>query len=626
MSQLIRPFRTLILILFVWATAPAAFSADPPPATSETQELRRLLMEQQRQMQEQQRQIEELRRELHGQNAPKALGEVASTTSMVPPNPLTISGVTTSATPEAVSITWTTNEPATSRIEWGTSRGALTANASDTNLVTVHTLSMTGLNPGTTYYVEITSVSAQGETVRQALGDTAKAAAPAESAVTPAVTAVPVTAVNRGYADVVNCASKPGSRQHCDADTSRGAVLLESTGDPACLLGRNWGYDEQGIWVANGCAGQFGSSNAKETNLARDFVGMFEPYGSLRSQVAMYQSTAAVQDDASRIGIRFATRGRIKVFAGTEWGVNLVRSSTSFNVDANAPGLIYNLVPETAPVFTARLGYLGVDFGPFGRFSAGKENAVHYDITSYTTDRFNSFGGQASATYVGSTDGGQSATGRADQVVQYHNDFLKILEVGLQTQFRGADTNHASNGWGASLQVKVLPGVKLGGSYTRTYWGEAARLAINGLGPNAEYIAFGARADWRFLELGAVWARQHSGDVAFIPASRPDLLPTPVAFNADGLELFGRAHLGPHFAIVGGFNDYRPDVTSPLINPDFKLRYFIAGGEWYVSKNAYLFTEGRIDNGTIYATGESGYNVLTVGFHYDFSLRLSHRQ
>ena len=58
-----------------------------------------------------------------------------------------------------------------------------------------------------------------------------------------------------GAAPVV-CAST-GARQHCDADTSSGVVLVKSTGAAECLLGKTWGYDNTGIWVADGCAGEF---------------------------------------------------------------------------------------------------------------------------------------------------------------------------------------------------------------------------------------------------------------------------------------------------------------------------------------------------------------------------------
>jgi DUF3011 family protein len=55
----------------------------------------------------------------------------------------------------------------------------------------------------------------------------------------------------------VACSSKPGERQSCPADTSKGVVLAKSAGQSPCLLGKTWGYDDQGIWVADGCSGEF---------------------------------------------------------------------------------------------------------------------------------------------------------------------------------------------------------------------------------------------------------------------------------------------------------------------------------------------------------------------------------
>ena len=56
---------------------------------------------------------------------------------------------------------------------------------------------------------------------------------------------------------LVLCESKPGQRSHCPADTSQGVVLVKSTGEAPCLLGRTWGYDDKGIWVSDGCSGAF---------------------------------------------------------------------------------------------------------------------------------------------------------------------------------------------------------------------------------------------------------------------------------------------------------------------------------------------------------------------------------
>jgi hypothetical protein len=54
------------------------------------------------------------------------------------------------------------------------------------------------------------------------------------------------------------CESRPGEdRQTCAADTSAGVALLRSMGAAACLLGNNWGYDADGVWVAEGCSGEF---------------------------------------------------------------------------------------------------------------------------------------------------------------------------------------------------------------------------------------------------------------------------------------------------------------------------------------------------------------------------------
>jgi hypothetical protein len=64
-------------------------------------------------------------------------------------------------------------------------------------------------------------------------------------------------ATQANQAAVVSCASKPGQRTNCPADTSAGVVLQRSFGEAPCLLGRSWGYDQTGIWVSDGCSGDF---------------------------------------------------------------------------------------------------------------------------------------------------------------------------------------------------------------------------------------------------------------------------------------------------------------------------------------------------------------------------------
>ncbi len=423
---------------------------------------------------------------------------------------------------------------------------------------------------------------------------------------------------NQSLPQVITCVSKMGERQVCAADTAAGVALLRSTGGSSCLLGKTWGYDNAGVWVSDGCGGEFALGSTTEASGGNDFVGTFEPYGQWRTHLAAFNDTAEVQDNATRIGINFKSRGKIKMFVGTEWGVNLVQSATQFNLSASGPGDFGVVKTETNPVFTARLGFVGTDFGPLGRVAIGKQTAVHYDVTSYTTDRFNVFGGQGTSTYVAGTDGGSSGTGFADRVVNYRNTIFKIFEVGIQGQLRGTD----SNGFGGSVQLTILPGVKVGGAYTHTNWSPTTQDLVRGLSGNADYTAVGTRVDWRILELGLVYSHQDNGDFAQVPIGNVN---TPVAFDADGVELYARAGLGP-IGLIGGFTYLGPDVKDPLLDPDFKTAYLILGAEWFVAaRTAKIYTESKIDLGSVTATAASGDSVFTIGFRYDFSWRISHK-
>jgi hypothetical protein len=65
--------------------------------------------------------------------------------------------------------------------------------------------------------------------------------------------------------DRITCQSSPGGRQHCPAETSSGVALVKSTGAAPCLLGKTWGYDDTGIWVSDGCSGEFVAGAVAQT-------------------------------------------------------------------------------------------------------------------------------------------------------------------------------------------------------------------------------------------------------------------------------------------------------------------------------------------------------------------------
>ncbi len=75
-----------------------------------------------------------------------------------------ISGVTASPSTTSATITWSTDEASTSRVDYGTSSSSLSSNVVDSTLVTAHSLTVSGLAAGTTYYFRVTSVDAASNT------------------------------------------------------------------------------------------------------------------------------------------------------------------------------------------------------------------------------------------------------------------------------------------------------------------------------------------------------------------------------------------------------------------------------------------------------------------------------
>ena len=86
------------------------------------------------------------------------------TTAAPSTTPLTISSVAAgNITDTSAIITWITNEPATSLVNYGNTT-ALGSTASDGTLVTDHSITLTNLTPATLYYYEVSSTNAEGNT------------------------------------------------------------------------------------------------------------------------------------------------------------------------------------------------------------------------------------------------------------------------------------------------------------------------------------------------------------------------------------------------------------------------------------------------------------------------------
>ncbi len=73
-----------------------------------------------------------------------------------------VSSIVVTPRSTSATITWTTDEPASSQVSYGTSAGSLTSSAGNPGSSTSHTVTLTGLSPSTVYSYRITSIDLSG--------------------------------------------------------------------------------------------------------------------------------------------------------------------------------------------------------------------------------------------------------------------------------------------------------------------------------------------------------------------------------------------------------------------------------------------------------------------------------
>ena len=86
-----------------------------------------------------------------------------------------ISAVTAAPGETSATVTWTTDETATSTVAYGTSATSLAGSTSTSGTSTSHTVTLTGLTAATTYYYRVTSVDASGNSTTSPVSGSAPA-------------------------------------------------------------------------------------------------------------------------------------------------------------------------------------------------------------------------------------------------------------------------------------------------------------------------------------------------------------------------------------------------------------------------------------------------------------------
>ena len=67
----------------------------------------------------------------------------------------------------------------------------------------------------------------------------------------------PVPAPSTPLPATLLCESNNNTRNHCRTDTRYGITLVRQVSDAACVRDRTWGVDKDGVWVTEGCRGEF---------------------------------------------------------------------------------------------------------------------------------------------------------------------------------------------------------------------------------------------------------------------------------------------------------------------------------------------------------------------------------
>lgn len=354
------------------------------------------------------------------------------------------------------------------------------------------------------------------------------------------------------------------------------------------------------------------------------------PYASLRGHLAVYDKEIALQENVSRIGAKIEVKkGNIKFLAATELHLNLFQGGASFNVDGNDSNdgndFLDIQTVQNQRAFNNRIGYIGLDLNKYGTFTFGKQWSVYYDVAGYT-DQFTIFGGTASATYVGGTDGGISGTGRASQVAIYRNQ-IGDFYLGGQAQMRGGDNGKFIDGYGFSAQYNLLNDFFIGASYNKVFLSDKLlnEKRLIGLDGQPTYFASGLKYQGKKLFISALGTVQKNGDFtqgAYI--NNNELLHPTVVFDAKGFEFYARYQFKT-FSLHGGYNLYKPELKDlrtennllPL-NSKFEVSTAIIGFTYLPVKFVQVYGEQRLAFGKN-ALGQEAQSVFALGMKIDIS-------
>ncbi|MBY5947867.1 porin [Photobacterium rosenbergii] len=349
--------------------------------------------------------------------------------------------------------------------------------------------------------------------------------------------------------------------------------------------------------IALAVAAVAASSSVHAVEVYNDGTNTFSVGGRLAISAKFADGDSSLNNQSSRINFGFthALENGWDIGTRAEWAYNALANSNDGSNISN------------------RLGFISADNEDFGNFTLGKAWSVRYDVTG-KTDRFWINGGDTAGNYDGiSGDGGVHGSGRADDVIQYRNNFYG-LQVGLQYQFQDSNSNfdrdygyQAMAGYEFDLGAGIL---SLSGAYGETKFDdrEDARVA------NA-VISYETSAIYVAANYGEF--RNHQSETTNAAFSKSDFTSNSVTNNgmiksATGYELFA-SYTFDQFQLLGGYNLLEDDNSSA------KYAYSTIGAAYFVGPMV-LATEYKIDTSSKTNTGADADldNVFAILARYNF--------
>jgi hypothetical protein len=255
-----------------------------------------------------------------------------------------------------------------------------------------------------------------------------------------------------------------------------------------------------------------------------------------------------------------------------------------------------------------RLSYLALQYDDYSAF-IGKYWSAYYDIASMT-DKFMAYGAQSSGAFNNKSDGGESGTGRADRMLQFHMD-KEDYATTLQLQFRQPGPPNLNSdylyGIAGSIVYEKLENITIGGSIAYARF-EEITTQMNELGIHGNDLSMIIGASYKYEKYTAnailSYTRNHMND---------DL---GVYFNGVGSELYLRYDYNDNIRVAGGMNWLTP--KDDYYHGDYSIKKAIVSLQYTFGTKTFddlVYLEISMPQGKL-ANGEKQATSVAIGVRY----------